>query len=164
MATPHASIASFTGEKSLRAAMEDLLDEFYRSVGVAPRDRAWTYASDLLAENFAGRFFLHSSSELLCFDRSQILGARLGLGDLPPQSRLLTMSAPSEKEGFVFANYVAAFRYGRTLIRRRGTIKAFQENAAWKIRSVDEDVRVILLPQERAKFRAPSDQPRIWFL
>lgn len=166
MATHHASIANpnLSGEKSLQARMEDLLGEFYRTVGVAPRDRAWAYASDLLADKFEGRFFLRSSSELLCFDRSQILGARLGLGDLPPQSQLLSMSAPAEKEGNVFADYVAAFRYGRTLILRHGTLKAEQGTGQWKIRSVDEDIRTTLLPEARAKVRNPSDQPRIWFL
>jgi hypothetical protein len=146
------------GHASLRLQMEVLLGEFYSAVGIAPRDYPSTYVAELLADNFEGRFFMRASSELLCFDKQQILTARLGLGDVRPTSRLLSLELSTITADSLSATYCAVLRYGQSAIFHHGSLKAEQSNGRWMLRSIDEDVR--LMPESR--INPHSDRPRVW--
>jgi hypothetical protein len=74
------------------------------------------------------------------------------------------MNAAYTADGCVAVAYAAAFRYGRFSMVRRGAFKAVETEHGWALRSLDEDVRVVLLPETRRKLRNPSDQPRVWIL
>lgn len=159
-ATTHFSEAS--SNIPLRTRIEELLFDFYSLVGVAPRRPEAAPATDLLADNFQGRFFLQSTSELLCFDKGQIVTAQLRVGDAQrPGSQLINLSLVRDEDGSVSANYAVALRHGQTALLRRGTLKAIETVRGWAIRSVDEDVRVIVLPEPRRR-RTAFDQPRVW--
>lgn len=147
---------------AVRLQMEELLFDFYSAVGASPRRPFAGNASDLLADDFEGRFFSRDSSELSCFDKPQMLVADFGHRDLRPNSQLIDLRAGSVTDSLISVNYEAAFRYGQTLIVRRGTFKAVMTHAGWALRSIDEDMRVTLLPESRRRLRAASDLPRVW--
>lgn len=154
----HENAASAT----LRLQLESLLGDFYSAVGIAPRQYPSVYATELLADNFEGRFFMHAAFELLCFDKGQMLSARLGLGDVRPTSRLLSLDLATVAGDSISATYCAVLRYGQSAIFHRGTMKVVQNDGHWIIRSIDEDVRVRLMPESHITRR--SDRPRIWIL
>jgi hypothetical protein len=149
----------------LRTQMEELLFDFYSVMGVATRRQYPVMANELLTDNFQGRFFIQSSSELMCFSKAQMLASKVGRGGLQgPACQLTSMNASYTPDGCVAATYAAAFRYGQTSMVRRGAFKAVETEHGWSLRSLDEDVRVVLLPESRRKLRNPSDQPRVWIL
>lgn len=152
-------------EGSLRTRMEALLLGFYSVVGIVPR-RNHPLPNNLLTESFQGRFFIAATSELICYSKEQMLNARVGRGGTQrPQTQLLSMHVVRESEGRVTVTYVAAFRYGCTATVRRGSFKAVETLNGWSLRSIDEDVRVVLLFDNRRRmYVPPADRPRVWIL
>ena len=148
----------------LRIRMEELLMDFYSVVGVAPRRPYPVNAADLLASDFEGQFFIQTTSELMVFSKAQMLASKVGRGELQrPTCQMLSMSATREEDGVVGVIYAAAFRFGQTAQVRRGSFKAARENGQWVLRSIDEDVRLVFLP-EVCKKRVAADRPRVWVL
>lgn len=149
----------------LRTQMEELLFDLYSVVGVAPRRPYPVVAGDLLASEFQGRFFIQTTSELLCFDRDQMLASKVGRGDFQrPNLQLVSMIASCESDSAVSVNYTAAFRYGQTCTVRRGTFRAIKRADRWQIISMDEDVRVLVLPESGHRHDGRPDRPRIWII
>jgi hypothetical protein len=147
----------------LRTQMEELLLSFYDAAGITPGvpSRA---SSELLADNFQGCFFVRATSELHCFDKAHVLNAKVTPGT--PHKvicQLMSMSAATEDEEGVVIRYAAGFRYGSSVTIRRGMMKAVPKNGEWMLRSLDEDVRVVVLPAVR-RLAASLDRPRVWFV
>jgi hypothetical protein len=147
----------------LRTSMEELLLNFYEAAGVTP-GVPLRASSDLLADNFQGCFFVRSTSELHCFDKAHVVNAKVTPGTPHKVTcQFLSMSAASEDEEGVLVRYAAGFRYGSSVTIRRGMMKAVPKNGEWVLRSLDEDVRVVVIaPPKRPA--AASDRPRVWFL
>ena len=159
------ALPEISSERRIRTQMEELLFDFYSVVGVAPRRPYPVMANDLLSDNFVGRFFIATTSELMCFNKAQMLAAKVGRGDMQrPCAQLLSMNLLYGADGSMSVNYAAAFRYGQTAMIRRGALKAVEGAHGWALRSVDEDVRVIVLAESKRKLSAKSDRPRIWIL
>jgi len=150
-------------EDNLRVQLEELLFDFYSVVGVAPRRPYPVVAADLLTDNFQGRFFISATSELMYFTKAQMLASKVGRGDAQsPASELVSMNLVQAADGTVSVSYAASFCYGQTAMIRRGTLKAVETPHGWALRSVDEDVRVIILADIRRKLCVTADRPRIW--
>ena len=146
----------------LRTAMEELLLNFYDAAGITP-GVPLRASSDLLADNFQGCFFVRSNSELQCFDKAHVLNANV-TPSIPHKvaCQFMSMSAAAEDEEGVTVRYAAGFRQGGSVTIRRGMMKAVPKNGEWLLRSLDEDVRVVVLPAARRT--APLDRPRVWFI
>ncbi len=149
-------------DTSIRSTMEKLLFDFYSVVGIAPRRGYLIVPGELLADSFQARFFIRATSELLCFDKQQMLTAKVGENAQRPGSQLVSMNLVEDGNGCVLVSYVAAFRCGQTATVRRGAFQAVDFSHGWQLRSLDEDVRVILLPEPRKFIRTAHDQPRVW--
>ena len=147
---------------SLRSQMESLLGDFYNAIGVAPGRFPVANATDLLTDDFEARFFMCASWELMSFNKSQMLSARIGLADVRPTSRLLSLNVTNATEENVCVSYCASLRYGQSAIFHRGTLNAIKQDGRWVIRSIEEDVRVKVMPQSR--INRSSDRPRVWIL
>jgi hypothetical protein len=147
---------------SLRIELEELLFDFYSVVGIAPRRGYPLNAADLLADDFQGRFFIKATSELLCFDKQGMLKTKVSGSAQRPGSQLVSMNMAHDDDGSVSVSYVAAFGHGQTATVRRGALKAVETASGWRLRSLDEDVRVILLPEPRKYLHSAPDQPRVW--
>jgi hypothetical protein len=146
----------------LRTQMEELLLNFYDAAGITPGvpSRA---SSDLLADNFQGCFFVRATLELQCFDKAHVLSAKAVAG-APHKAvcQFLSMSAPTEDDEGIVIRYAAGFRYGPSVTIRRGMMKAVPKNGQWVLRSLDEDVRILVLPAARKS--TALDRPRLWFI
>jgi hypothetical protein len=164
MAAPSASTPSREIEirNCLRLQMEDLLQGFYSAVGVAPRQHPPANAGELLADNFRGQFFLRDSGEHVSFNKEQMLVSDLGHRDIRPNAQLIALTSTCAADIFVSVNFAIAFRYGQTSVVRRGTFKAVKVHSGWALRSIDEEVRTVMLPESRRKLRTASDAPRVW--
>ncbi len=149
---------------ALRESMEELLINFYSVVGVAPRRTYPVDAAELLADDFEGQFFIQTSSELMVFSKAQMLAAKVGRGESQrPSCQMLSLSVVAGTNGVSTVVYAAAFRFGQTAQVRRGSFKASQGTGGWKLQSIEEDVRVVLLP-ERSRRQVAADRPRVWIL
>jgi hypothetical protein len=149
-------------DTSIRSTMEKLLFDFYSVVGIAPRRGYLIVPGELLADSFQARFFIQATSELLCFDKQQMLTAKVSGNAQRPGSQLLSMNLVHDDNGCISVSYVAAFRHGQTATVRRGAFQAVDLSHGWQMRSLDEDVRVILMPEPRKYLRTAPDQPRVW--
>jgi hypothetical protein len=147
---------------SLRLELEELLFDFYSIAGLAPRRGYSVNAAELLTNDFQGRIFHRASSELLCFDKAVMVEAKLKGSAVRPSSQLLSMNLVQHPNGLVSVSYVAAFRHGQTSTVRRGALQAVESGSGWKLASLDEDVRVVLMPAPRKYLRTTPDQPRVW--
>ena len=158
--TPHQPAERAT---CLRTAMEELLLNFYDAAGVTP-GVPLRASSDILADNFQGCFFVRATSELQCFDKEHVVNAKVTPGTPHKVAcQFLSMSAASEDEEGIVIRYAAGFRYGASITIRRGMMKALPKNGEWVLRSLDEDVRVVVLSAAKRP-TAPIDRPRVWFL
>jgi hypothetical protein len=155
-------LPELTDDTSIRSTMENLLFDFYSVVGIAPRRGYLIVPGELLADSFQARFFIKATSELLCFDKQQMLTAKVAGNAQRPGSQLLSMNFVHDGNGCVSVSYVAAFRHGQTATVRRGAFQAVDLSHGWQLRSLDEDVRVLLMPEPRKYIRTAPDQPRVW--
>jgi hypothetical protein len=149
---------------ALRTELENLLLDLYSVVGVAPQRPYEVIPADLLTEDFQGRIFIRTSSELMSFNKTQMLAAKLARGGTAqPESQLLSMEVSKAADGSVTAVYAAAFRAQQTATVRSGSFQAVKPGERWMLRSIDEDVRVILMPEATGP-RVANDHPRVWFI
>jgi hypothetical protein len=155
-------LPAISSRLSLRLELEELLFDFYSIAGLAPRRGYPVAAADLLTDDFQGRIFNRATSELLCFDKALMLEAKLKGSVLRPGSQLLSMNLIHHEDGSVSVSYVAAFRHGQTSLVRRGALRAVESGSGWRLASLDEDVRVLLMPEPRKFLRTTPDQPRVW--
>lgn len=77
-------LPAISNRLSLRLDMEELLFDFYSIAGLAPRRGYPVSAVDLLTDDFRGRIFHRATSELLCFDKSVMVEAKLKGNALRP--------------------------------------------------------------------------------
>ncbi|ABF41835.1 hypothetical protein Acid345_2834 [Candidatus Koribacter versatilis Ellin345] len=158
-------VAKPKSSNDLRSQMEDLLIDFYSVVGVAPRRAYPVNAADLLADDFQGRFFIQSSSELMVFSKAQMLASKVGRGEINrPVSRLVSLSAKLCEDGIASVVYAVAYRFGQTAQVRRGSFKASLQGENWVLHSIDEDVRLVILPEVKRTQSVAADRPRLWIL
>ena len=165
MATTTANTASLQSSPSaLRLQMEELLFDFYSVVGiVSPRPYAVSPA-DLLADEFEGRFFSHTTSQLLAFNKAQLLAApAVRNEESVPSCDLFSLNSISEQEGVLAISYRAAFRRDHTVTVRTGSMKVVHQGERWILQALDEQVRIVVNP-EAIKRRQPADRPRIWIV
>ena len=149
----------------LRSQMEELLVDFYSVMGVAPRRAYAVNAADLIADDFQGRFFIASTSELMVFTKAEMLASKVGRGEINrPSSQLLSLTANLSEDGIASVVYAVAYRFGQTAQVRRGSFKASRQNDSWVLRSIDEDVRLVILPEIKRPRAAAADRPRLWIL
>jgi len=158
-------VAKPVSSNDLRSQMEELLIDFYSVVGVAPRRSYPVNAADLLADDFQGRFFIASSSELMVFSKAQMLASKVGRGEINrPSSQLLSLTAKLCEDGGATVVYAVAYSFGQTAQVRRGSFKASKQDEKWLLRAIDEDVRLVILPEVKRPRQVPADHPRLWIL
>lgn len=148
--------------QSLRAHMEGLLFAFYSLAGVTTKSSS-RQADDVLSDDFQGRCFLRVSSEMIIFDRSKLAEVKLASGT--PQEALyplFEMELADADQHSLSIRYLVAFRYGSMVTLRRGLMKVIPQQGKWVLRSIEEDVREVLL--SAASSRKSLDRPRLWFV
>jgi hypothetical protein len=149
----------------LRTRLEELLFDFYSIVGIAPQRSYAVIANDLLTDNFQGRFFIEATSELLCFNKTQMLASHAARPtQQPPVCQLITMTSAKGTDGNIHASYAVSFRYGQTAMLRRGTLNVIETDTSLALVSIDEDVRIVELSKTVAKKSVAFDRPRIWIV
>ncbi len=158
-------VANPESSNDLRSQMEELLIDFYSVVGIAPRRFYPVHAVSLLADDFQGRFFIASTSELMVFSKAQMLASQVGRGELNrPASQLISLTATIDEKGIANVVYSVAYRFGQTAQVRRGSFKASEQNEKWALHAIDEDVRLIILPEVKRLRSVAADRPRLWIL
>lgn len=149
--------------QSLRAQMEELLFAFYHLAGIAPGTSSKS-ADEMLSDDFQARLFLRVRSEMLNLDKAKLQGATAPFG-VPDEALypLFTMELADVDSESLSIRYVVGFRYGSMSTLRRGLMKAVPQQGKWMLRSIEEDVREVLLSAARGSSKA-LDRPRLWFV
>lgn len=149
--------------QSLRAQMEELLFAFYHLAGIISGAQTRT-AEDVLSADFQGRMFLRVSSQMISLDKAKLQGETPQYG-VPSEALypLFTMELADVDDQSLSISYVVAFRYGSMTTLRRGLMKVVPQQGKWMLRSIEEDVREVLLSAAKTSRKA-LDRPRLWFV
>ena len=149
--------------QSLRAQMEELLFAFYHLAGIISGTQTRSI-DEVLSGDFQGRLFLRVSSQMIVLDKAKLQSSEMSYG-APNEALypLFTMELADVDDQSLSISYVVAFRYGSMTTLRRGLMKVVPQQGKWILRSIEEDVREVLLSAAKTSRKA-LDRPRLWFV